>query len=83
MGIIIPTIVEKPDNYNQIDRICEIQPDLVITGITYANPLEAWGINTKWSVEFIFAQIHGFTNAIDILKLVIRPVRINKKLNKI
>lgn len=79
----IPTIVEKPDNYNQLDRIREMQPDLVITGMAHANPLEARGINTKWSVEFTFAQIHGFTNAIDILELVTRPLRRNTKLDTI
>nr|YP_011005533.1 Light-independent protochlorophyllide reductase subunit N [Choristocarpus tenellus]WAM62396.1 Light-independent protochlorophyllide reductase subunit N [Choristocarpus tenellus] len=81
--IPIPIIIEKPDNYNQIDRIREIQPDLVITGMAHANPLEARGINTKWSVEFTFAQIHGFTNAIEILELVTRPLRRNQKLKEI
>lgn len=83
MGIPLPTIVEKPDNYNQLERIRELQPDLVITGMAHANPLEARGINTKWSVEFTFAQIHGFTNAIDVLELVTRPLRRNKKLDEI
>jgi light-independent protochlorophyllide reductase subunit N len=83
MGLPLPTIVEKPDNYNQLERIRELQPDLVITGMAHANPLEARGINTKWSVEFTFAQIHGFTNAIDVLELVTRPLRRNKKLDEI
>ena len=43
----------------------------------HANPLEARGISTKWSVEFTFAQIHGFTNAKDILELITRPLRRN------
>jgi light-independent protochlorophyllide reductase subunit N len=81
MGLPLPSIVEKPDNYNQIDRIREMQPDLVITGMAHANPLEARGINTKWSVEFTFAQIHGFTNAVDVLELVTRPLRRNQNLN--
>jgi light-independent protochlorophyllide reductase subunit N len=80
MGVPLPKIVEKPDNYNQIQRIYELQPDLVITGMAHANPLEARGINTKWSVEFTFAQIHGFTNARDILELVTRPLRRNNSL---
>jgi light-independent protochlorophyllide reductase subunit N len=75
MKVRIPKIVEKPDNYNQLDRIRDLQPDLVITGMAHANPLEARGINTKWSVEFTFASIHGFTNARDILELVTRPLR--------
>lgn len=80
MGVAVPKIVEKPDNYNQLQRIKAIQPDLVITGMAHANPLEARGISTKWSVEFTFAQIHGFGNARDILELVTRPMRRNNAL---
>ncbi len=80
MNVPIPTIVEKPDNYNQLQRIKALQPDLVITGMAHANPLEARGISTKWSVEFTFAQIHGFGNARDILELVTRPMRRNNAL---
>jgi light-independent protochlorophyllide reductase subunit N len=42
--------------------------------MAHANPLEVRGINTKWSVEFTFAHIHGFTNARDVLELVTRPL---------
>jgi light-independent protochlorophyllide reductase subunit N len=80
MGVPVPRIVEKPDNYNQVQRMRELQPDLAITGMAHANPLEARGISTKWSVEFTFAQIHGFTNARDILELVTRPLRRNLSL---
>jgi light-independent protochlorophyllide reductase subunit N len=83
MGVPTPRIVEKPDNYNQLQRIKELQPDLVITGMAHANPLEARGINTKWSVEFTFAQIHGFTNARDILDLSTRPLRRNNNLKEL
>lgn len=80
MNVPIPRIVEKPDNYYQIQRIRELQPDLAITGMAHANPLEARGITTKWSVEFTFAQIHGFGNSRDILELVTRPLRRNQNL---
>ncbi|MEB3294730.1 MAG: ferredoxin:protochlorophyllide reductase (ATP-dependent) subunit N [Synechococcales bacterium] len=83
MGVPLPRIVEKPDNYNQIQRIYALEPDLVITGMAHANPLEARGINTKWSVEFTFAQIHGFTNTRDILELVTRPLRRNNNLKEL
>ncbi len=83
MGVPLPNIVEKPDNYNQLQRIQALQPDLVITGMAHANPLEARGINTKWSVEFTFAQIHGFTNARDILELATRPLRRNSQLGEL
>ncbi len=80
MGVPLPRIVEKPDNYNQVQRIYKENVDLVITGMAHANPLEARGINTKWSVEFTFAQMHGFANARDILELVTRPMRRNNSL---
>ena len=83
MGVPVPRIVEKPDNYNQVQRMRELQPDLAITGMAHANPLEARGISTKWSVEFTFAQIHGFTNARDILELVTRPLRRNLSLEEL
>jgi light-independent protochlorophyllide reductase subunit N len=78
MDTPFPRIVEKPDNYNQIQRIRELQPDLAITGMAHANPLEARGITTKWSVEFTFAQIHGFSNSKDILEVITRPLRRNQ-----
>nr|WKT08714.1 ChlN subunit of protochlorophyllide reductase [Streptofilum sp. ZNP2-VF4pt] len=83
MNVAMPRIVEKPDNYHQVQRIRELQPDLAITGMAHANPLEARGIHTKWSVEFTFAQIHGFTNAKDILELVTRPLRRNDSLQEL
>lgn len=76
-NVPMPRIVEKPDNYYQVQRIRELQPDLVITGMALSNPLEARGISTKWSVEFTFAQIHGFANSKDVLELVTRPLRRN------
>nr|YP_009106736.1 ChlN subunit of protochlorophyllide reductase [Pseudochloris wilhelmii]AIT95484.1 ChlN subunit of protochlorophyllide reductase [Pseudochloris wilhelmii] len=81
MGVPLPKIVEKPDNYQQLQRIRSLHPDLVITGMAHANPLEARGITTKWSVEFTFTQIHGFSNTREILELVSRPLRRNKALN--
>jgi len=80
MGKPLPRIVEKPDNFMQVQRIKELKPDLAITGMAHANPLEARGINTKWSVEFTFQQIHGFTNVRDLLELMTRPLRRNKSL---
>nr|YP_009548452.1 protochlorophyllide reductase ChlN subunit [Pityrogramma trifoliata]AYW15273.1 protochlorophyllide reductase ChlN subunit [Pityrogramma trifoliata] len=70
-----PRIVEKPDNYSQVQRMHELKPHLAITGMAHANPLEARNIDTKWSVEFTFAQIHGSSNARDVLELVTRPLR--------
>ena len=78
----LPRIVQKPDNYNQVQRIRALQPDLIITGMAHSNALQARGFSTKWSVEFTFAQIHGFTNARSILELVTRPLRRDALLDK-
>nr|YP_009589852.1 protochlorophyllide reductase ChlN subunit [Selaginella tamariscina]QBL76435.1 protochlorophyllide reductase ChlN subunit [Selaginella tamariscina] len=75
--IPVPRIVEKPDNYDQIQRMRESRPDLAITGMANANPSEARGIDTKRSVESTFAQIHGFTNARGVLQSVTRSLRRN------
>ena len=83
MNVPLPRIVEKPDNYYQIQRIKELKPDITITGMAHANPLEARGITTKWSVEFTFAQIHGFANSKEILELITRPLRRNSNLNNL
>lgn len=83
MGVSFPKIVEKPDNFSQLERIRFLKPDLVITGMANANPLEARGITTKWSVEFTFAHLHGFINSKDILELVTRPLRRNVSLNQL
>lgn len=83
MGVPLPKIIEKPDNHNQLVRIMDEKPDLVITGMAHANPLEARGISTKWSVEFTFAQIQGFTNTRDLLELVTRPLRRNNNLKEL
>jgi light-independent protochlorophyllide reductase subunit N len=82
MNIPFPRIVEKPDHYYQIQRIKELKPDLVITGMAHANPLEARGITTKWSVELTFAQIHGFTNAKDLALILSKPLRRNQGLEQ-
>jgi light-independent protochlorophyllide reductase subunit N len=83
MHVSLPVIVEKPDNFDQLKRIKVLCPDLVVTGMANANPLEARGINTKWSVEFTFANIHGFGSSRDILELITRPLRRNNSLQQL
>ena len=79
----MPRIVEKPDNYHQVQRIRELQPDLVITGMAHANPLEARNIRTKWSAELTFAPIHGFSNAKDLFDFITRPLKRNEQISKV
>jgi light-independent protochlorophyllide reductase subunit N len=39
-----------------------------------ANPLEAAGITTKWSIELVFTPIQGFNQAADLAELFARPL---------
>ena len=49
-------IVEGQHVEKQLDRVRESNPDLVVCGMGLANPLEAEGISTKWSIEMYSVQ---------------------------
>lgn len=58
----------------QLDRVYSDQPDLTVCGLGLANPLEARGLRTKWSIELVFSPIHGFDQAGDLAELFARPL---------
>ena len=58
----------------QLDRCREERPDLVVCGLGLANPLEAEGMTTKWSIELIFTPIQGYEQAGDLAELFARPL---------
>ncbi|MEB3320563.1 MAG: ferredoxin:protochlorophyllide reductase (ATP-dependent) subunit N [Cyanobium sp.] len=60
---------------NQLERLRAARPDLVLCGLGLANPLEAEGITTKWSIELVFSPIHGIDQAADLAELFARPLR--------
>jgi len=60
---------------NQLARVREARPDLVVCGMGLANPLEAEGMATKWSIELVFSPIHGIDQAADLAELFARPLR--------
>jgi light-independent protochlorophyllide reductase subunit N len=66
---------EGQDVDRQLDRCREAAPDLVVCGLGLANPLEAEGTPTKWSIELLFSPIHGFEQAGDLAGLFTRPLR--------
>ncbi|MEB3261945.1 MAG: ferredoxin:protochlorophyllide reductase (ATP-dependent) subunit N [Cyanobacteriota bacterium] len=59
---------------NQLERVRTARPDLVLCGLGLANPLEAEGIATKWSIELVFSPIHGCDQAGDLAELFARPL---------
>jgi light-independent protochlorophyllide reductase subunit N len=71
---------EGQDVDRQLDRCLETGPDLVVCGLGLANPLEAQGISTKWSIELLFSPIHGYEQAADCAELFARPLRRHHKL---
>jgi light-independent protochlorophyllide reductase subunit N len=71
---------EGQDVEKQLDR-CEAQhPDLTVCGLGLANPLEARGLRTKWSIELVFSPIHGYDQAGDLAELFARPLERNARL---
>jgi light-independent protochlorophyllide reductase subunit N len=65
---------EGQDVDRQLARCREACPDLVVCGLGLANPLEAEGIATKWSIELIFTPIQGYEQAGDLAELFARPL---------
>jgi light-independent protochlorophyllide reductase subunit N len=59
---------------NQLDRCHAESPDLVVCGLGLANPLEAQGLTTKWSIELVFTPIQGYEQAGDLAGLFSRPL---------
>ncbi len=67
-------IVEGQDVEMQLDRCRAARPDLTLCGLGLANPLEAEGLSTKWSIELIFTPIQGYEQAGDLAELFARPL---------
>jgi len=65
---------EGQDVERQLDRCRAARPDLTVCGLGLANPLEAEGLRTKWSIELVFSPIHGYEQAGDLAELFARPL---------
>ena len=65
---------EGQDVERQLDRCRAARPDLVVCGLGLANPLEAEGMTTKWSIELLFTPIQGYDQAADLAELFARPL---------
>lgn len=67
-------VSEGQDVEKQLDRCRDARPDLTVCGLGLANPLEAEGLRTKWSIELVFSPVHGFEQAGDLAELFARPL---------
>ena len=65
---------EGQDVDRQLDRCRAYRPDLTVCGLGLANPLEAEGMATKWSIELLFSPIQGYDQAGDLAELFARPL---------
>lgn len=65
---------EGQDVDRQLARCRAARPDLTVCGLGLANPLEAEGLRTKWSIELVFSPVHGFEQAGDLAELFARPL---------
>lgn len=65
---------EGQDVEMQLDRCRSSNPDIVVCGLGLANPLEAEGLTTKWSIELLFTPIQGYDQAADLAELFARPL---------
>lgn len=67
-------VSEGQDVERQLDRCRAAKPDLIVCGLGLANPLEAEGFTTKWSIELLFTPVQGFEQAGDLAELFTRPL---------
>ena len=74
------TISEGQDVDKQLERCRSVRPDLTVCGLGLANPLEAEGLATKWSIELVFSPVHGYEQAADLAGLFARPFNRKKAL---
>ncbi len=65
---------EGQDVDRQLDRCRAARPDITVCGLGLANPLEAEGLATKWSIELLFTPIQGYEQAADLAELFVRPL---------
>jgi light-independent protochlorophyllide reductase subunit N len=69
-----PAPFESQDVDAGLDRARSMRPDLTVCGLGLANPLEAEGLATKWSIELLFSPIQGYEQAGDLAELFRRPL---------
>ena len=74
------TLSEGQHVERQLERVRASRPDLTVCGLGLANPLEAEGLATKWSIELVFTPIHGYDQAGDLAGIFARPLERRERL---
>lgn len=68
-------VVEQPNFDRQLQTIADERPDLVISALATTNPLIGQGVVAKWSTEFAFMPIHGWSGAATLASMFTRAIR--------
>jgi light-independent protochlorophyllide reductase subunit N len=71
---------EGQDVERQLERVRAARPDITVCGLGLANPLEAEGLTTKWSIELVFTPIHGYDQCADLAEIFARPLERRRRL---
>lgn len=74
-------VVEQPNFDRQLRDIAALQPDLVISNLATTNPLVGRGVVAKWSTEFSFMPIHGWSGAATLAGMFTRPLKRHSRLD--
>jgi light-independent protochlorophyllide reductase subunit N len=74
------TLSEGQDVERQLERVRSARPDITVCGLGLANPLEAEGLTTKWSIELVFTPIHGYDQCGDLAEIFARPLDRRRRL---
>jgi light-independent protochlorophyllide reductase subunit N len=74
-------VVEQPNFDRQLRDIAEWQPDLVISTMATTNPLIGAGVVAKWSTEFAFQPIHGWTGTATLANMFTKAMRRHAQLD--
>lgn len=74
-------VVEQPNFGRQLRDIKRLEPDLVISALATTNPLIGRSVVAKWSTEFAFMPIHGWTGAPTLAGMFTRSLRRHAQLD--
>ncbi|MEM9088483.1 MAG: ferredoxin:protochlorophyllide reductase (ATP-dependent) subunit N [Cyanobacteria bacterium P01_F01_bin.53] len=75
------SLSEGQDVEKQLDRCRDARPDITVCGLGLANPLEAEGLSTKWSIELVFSPLHGYDQTGDLAELFVRSTERRRRLS--
>lgn len=75
------SIIEQPNFDRQLRDIAALKPDLVISTMGTTNPLVGHGVVAKWSTEFAFMPIHGWTGVGTLAGMFTKSLRRHAQLD--